>query len=230
MSEPDSNEDILVELTDAAHTYGVGANAVVAVRGVTATVRAGDRIVLVGRSGSGKSTLLHMMAGLEPVTSGGIRWPMFDGSPLGRPRLAAVVFQGPTLVPTLTAQHNVALPLLLDGVPETRARELAGASLDLLSLSWAVDRLPEQLSGGQAQRVAVARVLCAGPSLILADEPTGQLDRATAGRVVDALFTAADRLGAALVVATHDTELAERFSTRWTMTDGVVALPWAVAR
>lgn len=220
----------LVELDEAGHTYGMGPTAVVAVHSASASVSSGDRIALLGPSGSGKSTLLHMMAGLQPATSGTIRWPRFDGTPLGRPWLAGVVFQGPTLVPTLTAEHNAALPLLIDGIAEARARAIARAALETVGLGWARERLPEQLSGGQAQRVAVARVLSAGPALILADEPTGQLDRETAAGVIDALLGTAERLDAALVIATHDEELADRFPTRWSMADGLLAQPTAVTR
>jgi putative ABC transport system ATP-binding protein len=130
------------------------------------------------------------------------------------------VFQGPSLVPALDVVENVALPLQLAGIRAPEATERATAALDTLELGTLAARLPDELSGGQAQRVAVARVLACRPALILADEPTGQLDRDAADRVVAVLLQAADELGAALVVATHDPVVADRLAHQWRMTDG----------
>jgi putative ABC transport system ATP-binding protein len=133
------------------------------------------------------------------------------------------VFQGSSLMPALTATENVAFPLLLQGVAYEEAAERARDSLDLLGIGGLGEKLPEELSGGQAQRVAVARVVTTRPSLILADEPTGQLDRASAKRVLDVLIAAADHLHAGLVVTTHDASVAGRLEVVWQMHDGELA-------
>ena len=191
-----------------------------AVRDVHCAVPAGLRAALVGPSGSGKSTLLHLLAALDRPTAGTIERPGLRGTAAGEEGGIGVVFQGPSLVPALDVLENVALPLLLAGVAERVAVERAAAALDRLDLGFLAGALPETLSGGQAQRVAAARVLAGRPALVLADEPTGQLDRATADHVLEVLLDAADELGAALVVSTHDEVVAGRLATRWTMADG----------
>jgi putative ABC transport system ATP-binding protein len=180
------------------------------------------QVALTGPSGSGKSTLVHLLAGLDTPTSGTLAWPGLDGSPAGRPGLVSVVFQGPSLLPPLDVTENVALPLLLAGCRERQARERATAALHDVGLDELAARLPEELSGGQAQRVAVARALAARPRVILADEPTGQLDSAHAAQVAGLLLDAAARLNAALVLATHDLTIADRLPERWQMDDGVM--------
>jgi len=210
----------LVSCQDLARTYGAGPTAVVAVYGVTCAVRPGNRIALTGASGSGKSTLLHLMAGLETPTSGTLSWPALEGHPLGNPGRVGVIFQGPSLLPALDVKENVALPLLLADIREDEAAQRALAALDRLGIGDLADKLPELLSGGQAQRVAVARVLAARPTLILADEPTGQLDHEAGGLVMDVLLQASEGLGAALVVATHDPVIANRLPLQWMMRDG----------
>jgi len=134
-----------------------------------------------------------------------------------------VVFQGPSLLPALDVVENVALPLLLADTAEDEATARAVAALDLLAIGDLARKLPEQLSGGQAQRVAVARALAARPALILADEPTGQLDHEAAALVIDVLLHATTELGAALVVSTHDPLIAQRLPTRWAMRDGTLS-------
>jgi putative ABC transport system ATP-binding protein len=182
------------------------------------------QVALTGPSGSGKSTLLHLLAGLDRPTSGTIAWPGLDGSPIGRPGVVGMVFQGPSLLPPLDVTENVALPLLLAGVEEEQARERAQAALRDVGLEELGSRLPEELSGGQAQRVAVARALASRPRVILADEPTGQLDSAHAAEVAALLLQAATQLGAALVLATHDMALASQLPVRWQMADGSMVL------
>jgi putative ABC transport system ATP-binding protein len=212
----------LARCTDLTRTYGSGAGEVRALRGVSCTLRRGAQIALTGPSGSGKSTLLHLLAGLDTPTGGTIAWPGLDGSPEGRPGLIGMVFQGPSLLPPLDVTENIALPLLLAGFTETQARERATAALHDVGLDELAARLPEELSGGQAQRVAVARALAARPRVILADEPTGQLDSAHAAQVVGLLLDAATMLGAALVLSTHDLTIAERVPERWRMADGLM--------
>ena len=212
----------LARCTDLTRAYGSGAGEVRALRGVSCTLRPGMQVALTGPSGSGKSTLLHLLAGLDTPTSGTIAWPGLDGSPEGRPGLIAMVFQGPSLLPPLDVTENTALPLLLAGIAETQARERAMAALRDVGLDELAARLPEELSGGQAQRVAVARALAVRPRVILADEPTGQLDSAHAAQVVGLLLDAATILGAALVLSTHDLAIAERLPVRWRMADGIM--------
>jgi len=212
----------LARCTDLTRTYGSGAGAVHALRGVSCTLRPGTQVALTGPSGSGKSTLLHMLAGLDTPTSGTIAWPGLGGSPEGRPGLIGMVFQGPSLLPPLDVTENIALPLLLAGGQETQSRERAAAALHDVGLDELAARLPEELSGGQAQRVAVARALAARPRLILADEPTGQLDSAHAAQVVGLLLDGATMLGAALVLSTHDLTIADRLPERWQMADGLM--------
>jgi ABC-type lipoprotein export system ATPase subunit len=212
--------DALVTCDGLARTYGDGPTATVALHGATCAVHAGERVAITGPSGSGKSTLLHLMAGLDEPTAGQVAWPAIGDRAALRPGPVALVFQGPSLLPALSVIENVALPLQLAGVDEESAREQARAALAALDLFELADKLPEEISGGQAQRVAVARVLAGSPRLILADEPTGQLDRHNADAVVDVLLHAAESHGAALVIATHDPRVADRVATRWAVADG----------
>ncbi len=207
---------------EAGRTFLRGTVRVAAVLPTTCSVTPGTRVALTGPSGSGKSTLLHLLAGLEVPTSGTVSWPGLGGPPQGRPGVVGLVFQGPSLIPALDVVENVTLPLLLAGVEQRHAVERACAALNRLELGGLARKLPEEISGGQAQRVAVARVLASAPRLILADEPTGQLDHATGERVLSILLETADELGAALVVTTHDELVAQRLALRWRMTDGVL--------
>ena len=209
MSEP------LVRCTGAGRTYGSGKTATVALQPTDCKVAPGARIALVGPSGSGKSTLIHLLAGLDDPTVGTIEWPAIGSRADLRPGPIAVVFQGPSLLPPLTVLENAALPAVLGGAGDARARELARIALDQLDLAELADKLPEEISGGQAQRVAVARALAGEPQLILADEPTGQLDRVSGAAVIEVLLAAADHAGAGLVVATHDAAIADRLPERW---------------
>lgn len=227
IAHPSTTDDIvveagavLVECVDLARTYGSGTHAVVAVHGATAQVVAGARVALVGPSGSGKSTLLHLFAGLEKPTAGVIDWPS-PGVGIG------LVFQGPSLLPTLDVTENVALPLLLHGHREAEAMDRARRALAQLDIDALAGAMPATLSGGQAQRVAIARVLATRPLLILADEPTGQLDRRTADHVVDVLLATAAEIGAALVVATHDPAISGKLAERWDMRDGRLEPGWS---
>jgi ABC-type lipoprotein export system ATPase subunit len=218
----------LVRCAGAGRTYGAGPGATVALQPSTCAVWSGTRVALVGPSGSGKSTLLHLMAGLDDPTVGQISWPAIGARAELRPGPVALVFQGASLLPPLTVEENVALPLILDAATDLEARRRARAALALLDLAELRDKQPEEISGGQAQRVAVARALAGEPRLILADEPTGQLDRASGATVVDVLLAAADHAGAALVVSTHDPTAAARLPERWEMHSGRLHIAVAV--
>lgn len=224
---PAKPENILIECAAAAHTYGSGRTAVVAVHDVNAVITSGTQVALTGPSGSGKSTLLHMMAGLVPATSGSVTWPAWGGPPLQDAGQIGIIFQGSSLLPALNVIENVAFPLLLADVRDRVARGYASEALKTLGLSDLAQQLPETLSGGQAQRVAVARVLAGEPDLILADEPTGQLDHQAAALVIDVLLRASEELGAALVISTHDPLIARRLPQQWGMRDGAMLVPGA---
>jgi ABC-type lipoprotein export system ATPase subunit len=210
----------LARCVGVGRTYGAGRAAVVALHDATCEVFAGELVALVGPSGSGKSTLLHLLAGLDAPTAGTISWPALGARDALRPGPVGVVFQGPSLLPLLDVSENVALPLLLAGNGRERAAEGARTALARLGLEDLGAKLPEELSGGQAQRVAVARVLAGAPRLILADEPTGQLDHVAGAQVIDVLIETATATGAALVVSTHDDELAAGLAAQWRMADG----------
>ncbi len=216
------SNDLLVELIDASRTFGDGKAAALAMRDITCSIRASDQIALTGVSGSGKTTLLHIIAGLDTPTSGTVRWPSIGSRQELRPGPVAVVFQAPSLIASLNVIENTELPLLLKGTPPREARPLAVDSLAKLGLDSLANKLPEELSGGQAQRVAVARILADSPRLILADEPTGQLDRVTGSEIIRALITASNITGAALVINTHDPEVANQLPIRWSMAAGTL--------
>ena len=207
----------VVELAAVGRQYPGG---VVALRDVDLRIDYGELVGVVGPSGSGKSTLLHLMGGLDDPTVGAVSWPGIGPRSGLRPGPVAVIFQGPSLLPPLTVEENVALPLILGAAAHGPAHIAARAALERLELLELADKLPEEISGGQAQRVAVARALAGEPSLILADEPTGQLDRASGAIVVDVLLAAAAHAGAALVVATHDPTVAARLPDVWEMHGG----------
>lgn len=209
----------LVEARGVSRTFQVGGQQITALHPATLQVRAGDRIALLGASGSGKSTLLHLLGGLDTPSSGAISWPALGGADSLRPGQVAFVFQAQSLMPPLSAQENVALPLILAGQEYHAAMAEGLRWLERLELAPLAAQLPEELSGGQAQRVAVARALVTRPRLVLADEPTGQLDSVTAAHLLDVLLSALEP-GAALVMATHDRTVASRLDSVWQMADG----------
>jgi ABC-type lipoprotein export system ATPase subunit len=214
--------EMLIELHAVSRAFRRGAETVKALDSVSCSVVAGDRIAVVGRSGSGKSTLLHLMGGLDEPTAGTVSWPALGPRDTLRPKNIALVFQSPSLLPTLSVAENVALPLLIASIPAGEAAASVAEALERLDLFELADKLPEELSGGQAQRVAFARALAVRPRVILADEPTGQLDRATADRFLDHIMESIEGTTAALVLATHDPAVARRMSERWPMEHGLL--------
>lgn len=180
----------------------------------------GAELAVTGRSGSGKTTLLLVLAGLLAPGRGSVRWPGLDAQPARRRGQIGLVFQAPSLLPELTAAENVALPLRLRGSTVQQAGEATQRALDVVGLRDAAGAFPAQLSGGMAQRVAVARVLAGSPRLVLADEPTGALDRDSAFTVLAALRDQVTASGGALVVATHDEELAGLLADRAVLDEG----------
>ncbi|MHB8659801.1 MAG: ABC transporter ATP-binding protein [Solirubrobacteraceae bacterium] len=210
----------LVRCDGVTRTYGTGQAATVALQATDCEVNAGRRVGLVGPSGSGKSTLLHLMAGLDDPSAGVVSWPAIGLREELRPARVAVIFQGPSLLPPLSVLENTALPLVIGGMTDTEAQRIARGALGTLGLEELADKLPDEISGGQAQRVAIARALAGRPSLILADEPTGQLDSVNAAIVVDVLLAASAHVGAALVISTHDLQIAARLPERWEINNG----------
>jgi putative ABC transport system ATP-binding protein/lipoprotein-releasing system ATP-binding protein len=214
--------EILVSLTNVSRHYGRGRNETAALTSVSCQIAANDRVAVVGPSGSGKSTLLHLIAGLDKPTEGVISWPALGSVTELRPDQICLVLQTPSLLPTLSVLENVELCWLLSKRNETDARSAAVQILARLDLSAIVDKLPAELSGGQMQRVAAARALVCEPRLILADEPTGQLDSITASRLMEVLLDSATDSGAALIVATHDPAVASRMQAQWRMVHGTI--------
>ena len=218
----DSAGDVLVRGTGLSKGYVCGAETITAVKEATFTVTRRARIAVVGPSGSGKTTLLHLMSGIDTPSGGAIEWPSLGAVDTLRPRQVAVCFQSPSLLPALSVAENVALPLLLAGRGELSAAATALAMLDKMGLADLAERLPEEISGGQSQRVALARALVSRPTLLLADEPTGQQDHGHGDRLMDVLLELAGDGGIAVVVATHDPAVAARFETNWAMHDGLL--------
>lgn len=212
--------EILASMHNAGRTYIRGKSSVLALVSASGTIQTGNCIALVGQSGSGKSTLLHLLAGIDTPTSGDITWPALGPRETLRPGKVGVVFQSQSLLAPFTVVENVEVPLLLAQVNPQEARKAALNALERVRLTALVDKLPEELSGGQAQRVAVARALASRPRLILADEPTGQLDHPTAQYLFDVLLASLEGTDTALVVATHDMTIAERMHTIWHMQHG----------
>ncbi|MBN9235562.1 MULTISPECIES: ABC transporter ATP-binding protein [Phyllobacteriaceae] len=219
-SEKQRDGRIILSAHDLSRKFTSGRRSVAAVTSIDFNIRGGQRIALVGRSGSGKSTLLSLMAGLiDPDRSGSIEWSGFDETRPLQPHQIGMVFQSPSLLPTLNVIENVRLPIELIGGDASDCFDPMQA-LRCLSIAELAEKLPDQLSGGQMQRVAIARALVTRPKLLLADEPTGQLDQATAHDVVVALLTAVASTGAALVVATHDWIVAEKMDEQWAIDRG----------
>jgi putative ABC transport system ATP-binding protein/lipoprotein-releasing system ATP-binding protein len=187
---------------------------------ISASVFPGQRIALVGPSGSGKSTLLHIMGGIDSPSEGEIRWPALGTRAALRPRWITHIFQWPSLLPAFSVLQNVALPLIMLGVEQELADARAHSCLTAFAVEHLESKLPEEISGGQAQRVSIARALVTQPRLVLADEPTGQLDSATARSVMDTLLEQLTASDAALVMATHDSALAARLPGQWSIRDG----------
>lgn len=213
-------DKILLSLDGVSRYYADGRLERPALRHVSCNVVAGAFIAISGPSGSGKSTLLHIMAGLDKPTSGLVTWPALGPEIDLRPDQICLIPQTPSLLPTLTVLENVELCWLLSKGDEAEARASALRALEKLGLLSIVDRLPEELSGGQLQRVAAARAIVCEPRLILADEPTGQLDSVTGSRVIEALVDSAANSNAALVVATHDSAVANRMLIQWRIARG----------
>jgi putative ABC transport system ATP-binding protein len=218
-----------VEAREVTRSYQLDGLAVAALRGVSLTVPAGDFAAILGPSGSGKSTLMHLLGGLDRPTTGTLLLAGRDVARLGQSELAALrnrtigfVFQAFHLLPRTSALDNVALPLVYAGVRAGERRRRAAAVLERVGLAHRVKHRPNQLSGGEQQRVAIARALVTGPSLLLADEPTGNLDSTTGAEVLALLEALNRESGVAVVLVTHDHEVAARAHRQIRMRDGLI--------
>ncbi len=218
----------VIRLDDTRLTLSGNAGTVDILRGISLTVQQGETLGLVGPSGSGKSSLLMVMGGLERATGGTVSVLGNDLSAMSEDALArfrrdhmGVVFQSFHLIPTMTALENVATPLELAGDRDAFAK--AAAELDAVGLAERKDHYPAQMSGGEQQRVALARAAAPRPDILLADEPTGNLDSANGAAIMDMLFNLRDRHGATLVLVTHDPALAERCDRVLRLADGKLA-------
>ena len=207
----------LIRLRALAKSYERGGQHIPVLEGIDLDVPAGDFVALMGPSGSGKSTLLNLLAGIDQPTSGSIEINGTDIATLSEAALAdwraaniGFIFQFYNLMPVLTALENVELPLLLTNLSASQRREHALAALAMVALTDRLDHYPNELSGGQQQRVAIARALVTDPTLIVADEPTGDLDRHTAEEVLSLLQRLNRELGKTIVMVTHDPKAAAR--------------------
>ena len=219
-----------LEVREVTKSYRLGKSTVQALRGVSLRVRQGERVAIMGPSGSGKSTLLHLLGGLDTPTQGDV---LLEGRPvtamndteltLFRRRRLGFIFQFFNLLPTLTAQENVALPLLLDGTSLKAVQAEVDSLLEVVGLSERKRHRPDELSGGEMQRVAIARAFVNNPAVVLADEPTGNLDTKT-GKEVLALFDRMARgANKAIVLVTHDPKIASFAERVVRMEDGLIA-------
>ena len=227
MNTSPHNGSPLVVLDDVRLTLGSAAGPVNILRGVSLTIEPGETVSLVGPSGSGKSTLMMVLGGLERPSAGQVRVAgedlgKLDEDGLARLRRAqiGIVFQSFHLIPTMTALENVAIPLELGGSRD--AFRAARAGLEQVGLGHRLTHYPGQLSGGEQQRVAIARAFIARPKLLLADEPTGNLDGATGRLVIDCLFEQHAQHGTGLLLITHDVGLAERCERQIRLADGLI--------
>jgi ABC-type lipoprotein export system ATPase subunit len=216
-SKGDPPSDCAVRVADVVKTYGGRDSVVQALRGVSLEVRRGERVALLGKSGSGKSTLLNLMGGLDRPTSGSIQAGQRDIALLAADELASyrlatvgMIFQAYNLIPSRTARENVELPMIFAGRLKADRRSAARAALEAVGLGQRLGHRPSELSGGEHQRVAIARALANRPEILLADEPTGNLDSATAAQIMELLLDHVLKAGITMIMVTHDEELARQ--------------------
>jgi putative ABC transport system ATP-binding protein len=218
-----------VEFVEVVKSFGAGSNEVRALRGVSLTIEPAEFVAVMGPSGCGKSTLLHLAGAMEQPSAGSVMVGGRDLSDMSltqqaslRRRDVAYVFQQLNLLASLTAIENVALPLELDGVPKRQARDRARKALGLMGLDQQLDRFPDDFSGGQQQRIAIARAIVAERDVLLADEPTGALDTVTSDAVIEVLADLPTQFGTAVVLVTHEPRFASWADRAVFLRDGLV--------
>ncbi len=222
---------LMIQAESVSRQYVSKRHTVVAVRELNLSVESGERVSIVGRSGSGKSTVLNLLAGLDrpsagTLTVGGCRLHDLTRDEMAefRRKTVGMIFQSFQLIPQRTALQNVELPLIIDGVPSAERKRRAGELLQRVGLENRATHFPYEMSGGEQQRVAIARALVHTPAILLADEPTGNLDSSTADEIVALLCELCDESQVTFLLVTHDEPLARRLGTRrLTMADGVLA-------
>ena len=232
MNKPFGETDSVLRVISLVKSFNDVGQRLEVLRGVDLDVSAGQRIAIIGTSGSGKTTLLQLLGGLDEPTSGEI-WVSGQAltslsnrqKGLLRNRSLGFVYQFHHLLPEFTALENVAMPLMVRGDKPQNAANQAAELLDRVGLMDSLEHRPGQLSGGERQRIAVARALVTGPAIVLADEPTGNLDRPTGMKIFDLMLDLNSELGTSLVIVTHDPNLAVRMDTVLELKDGVLVPP-----
>lgn len=222
--------EIILDSKNLVKSYHDGTSIIEVLRGIDITISKGDSVAIIGPSGSGKSTFLHLLGGLDQPTSGqvcinDVNWQKINEKQrcqLRNQRLG-FVYQFHHLLPEFSALENVAMPLLLAGMEVNNATEQASDMLDNVGLKSRKSHKPAQLSGGERQRVAIARALVHKPQCVLADEPTGNLDQATASRVFDLMLELNKQMKTALIIVTHDQQIAKRMDRILTLQEGILS-------
>jgi ABC-type lipoprotein export system ATPase subunit len=227
MSKDRFNRDTVLQTVGLTREYRVGHDTVTALGGVDIAIQKGEFVAIMGPSGCGKSTLLNLVGGLDQPTAGQVLLEGQDLAGFSEEELASLrrqkmgfIFQRHDLFPILTARENIEFPMLLAGTPHDERKERADDLLELVGLSEKADHLPDELSGGQQQRIGIARALANASSILLADEPTGNLDSATAEDVIDSLIALSQDRDLTLLMVTHDPEVAAHANRTLQLKDG----------